>query len=249
MDNWSHGQQAAAGSSANRPSKAARTNNDQDAAAAAAGQQGSKPQIKLPVPSGQLHLGRLLIKSMYEAQPALSAVSQDQLVQLIVLADRYEVPKAAAAAAAVLGALLRKKLQWGTVFTVYSLPGGCAGMEACKQLQEVAASKVRKELGDLEVVWGDRDKQQLLMQLPFGVLQQQLSDKRTRAASEDTVLYTLERWYAEQQKQQHISDEDLRQLVGRVRMRCCSSAYVASVFAAGVVAERALRSDRSWQLR
>jgi hypothetical protein len=258
IDNWSHEQQrqqeareqdqqqAAAGSSGGRHSKAARASKTQDAAAAAGGsQQSSKPHIELPVPSGQLHLGRLLIKSMYEAQPALSAVSQDQLVQLIVLADRYEAPKVAAAAAAVIRELPIEDIEWDTVFTVYGLPAGSAGLEACKQLQKVAASKVQQELGDLEWAWCHSNKQQVLLMLPYPVLHQLLSHSSTSVASEDTVLYTLERWYGWQQQhvlpELHASDDELRKLVALVRMRACSRAFVASVFAAGAFAERALQ--------
>jgi hypothetical protein len=88
MDHWPQ-QYTAADTLAGHSSKAARTNDNQNAAAAAEQQQQpSKPQIELPVPSGQLAVGRLLIKSMYEAEPDLSSVDQAQLVQLIVLADR-----------------------------------------------------------------------------------------------------------------------------------------------------------------
>jgi hypothetical protein len=44
--------------------------------------------IEIAVPAGQLELGKLLIKGMYFATLDLSQLTQQQLLQLMVLADR-----------------------------------------------------------------------------------------------------------------------------------------------------------------
>jgi hypothetical protein len=52
------------------------------------------------LPAGQLAVGELLLKCMYAAQPDVRSCSQEQLLQLLLLADRYGVPKVLAAVTA-----------------------------------------------------------------------------------------------------------------------------------------------------
>lgn len=47
-----------------------------------------KYRLELPVPAGELELGKLLIQGMYCAQVDLSGLNQQQLLQLLLLADR-----------------------------------------------------------------------------------------------------------------------------------------------------------------
>jgi hypothetical protein len=49
------------------------------------------------VPAGQLEVGLLLLRCMYQQQPDLSSTEQATLLQLLVLADRYAVPAAVSA--------------------------------------------------------------------------------------------------------------------------------------------------------
>jgi hypothetical protein len=46
-------------------------------------------QLKLAVPAGGLQLGKLLIQAMYSAHVDLSGLTQHQLLQMLLLADRY----------------------------------------------------------------------------------------------------------------------------------------------------------------
>jgi hypothetical protein len=119
-------------------------------------------------------------------------------------------------------------------------------------MMAAASYKVENELGDFKVVWDDEEKQQWVLQLPFPLLQQLLSSELMRVASEDTVLYTLERWCAWQEENMppalQPTDAQLRELVGCVRMRCCSQAYVANVFAVSTVGHRVLQPPPSWEL-
>ncbi|WIA20949.1 hypothetical protein OEZ85_005288 [Tetradesmus obliquus] len=53
-----------------------------------------KLEVLLPVPAGQQELAELLVKGMYQAQPTITdGLSQLQLLQLMLLADRFGVPK------------------------------------------------------------------------------------------------------------------------------------------------------------
>ncbi|WIA20820.1 hypothetical protein OEZ85_005175 [Tetradesmus obliquus] len=52
-------------------------------------------EIVMPVPAGQEELAELLIKGMYQKQPSIAQdLNHEQLLQLMLLADRFEVPKA-----------------------------------------------------------------------------------------------------------------------------------------------------------
>jgi hypothetical protein len=81
-----------------------------------------------------------------------------------------------------------------------------------------------QQLGDLEKVWAS-DLQQLLLALPSDVLLQLLQHEETRVATENTVVFTIERWQAAQDAGQ----EQVQQLVQSVRMRHCTPYYAGTV--------------------
>jgi hypothetical protein len=56
-----------------------------------------RQRVNIEVPAGQLEIGRLLLRRMYQQQPDLSSTEQATLLQLLVLEDRYAVPAALAA--------------------------------------------------------------------------------------------------------------------------------------------------------
>jgi hypothetical protein len=140
---------------------------------------------------------------MYAAQPDASSCSQQQLMQLLLLADRYGVPKVLTALSAALASIPTADLQWETGHAAYALPPGCVKQDVCRCLFASTGEKLQQQLGDLELVWADRScsKVQLLKSLPLGVLLQLLGDHRTRVASENTVFYTMSAWWDEQEKQ------------------------------------------------
>jgi hypothetical protein len=104
------------------------------------------------------------------------------------------VPKVLAAAAAAFASIGPAGLQWDIVHALHALPQGCAELEACQSLFVAAGQKLQQELGDLELVWADEDKQQLLLSLPQPALLQLLRDPETRVSSENTVFCTVRRW-------------------------------------------------------
>jgi hypothetical protein len=102
-----------------------------------------------------LEVGQLLLRCMYSAQPEqhLSSASQSQLLQLLLLADRYQAPRVFSKVIAALQDISLKDIAWSTVAGIYAFPAGCAEMTAFKPVFEMAANKVQTELGDLELVW------------------------------------------------------------------------------------------------
>eukprot|EP00775_Hariotina_reticulata_P005909 gene5909-6150_t len=89
--------------------------------------------------------------------------------------------------AQALGSLSPDQLEWPTTVEVYHLPETCAANPAYASVYTVAAAKLHKELGDLEVSFSAVSSCQKLRQLPFAGLKQLLSDEGTAVASEDTV--------------------------------------------------------------
>jgi hypothetical protein len=95
---------------------------------------------------------------MYSARPEqhLSSAGQSQLLQLLqllLLSDRYQVPRVFSKVVAALQATCLLELEWSTVAGIYAFPAGCAEMLAFKPVFELAADKLQEELGDLELVW------------------------------------------------------------------------------------------------
>jgi hypothetical protein len=143
---------------------------------------------------------------MYAAQPDLSTCNQQQLLQLLLLADRYGVLKVAWAVTVAFASIPLADLQWATVQGLYSLPPGCAELDACKLLFAAAREKLQQELGDLELALVDNERRRLLLSLPQPALLQLLHDNRTRVASENTVFFVINFWWRGQKQQQHGQD-------------------------------------------
>jgi hypothetical protein len=174
--------------------------------------------------AGLLAVGELLVKGMYAAQPDFSSCSQEQLLQLLLLADRYGVPKVLQAVSSAFARISTSELQWQMLHAVYALPAGCADMDSCKGVYAAVGEKLQQELGDLELVWDDYSdvKPELLLSLPQPALLQLLKDPRTRVASENTVFFTINQWLSGQTAEQQQDEGQLRQLLQHVRMtvRC-----------------------------
>uniref|UniRef100_A0A383VDD8 BACK domain-containing protein n=1 Tax=Tetradesmus obliquus TaxID=3088 RepID=A0A383VDD8_TETOB len=188
-----------------------------------------KLQVLLPVPAGQQELAELLVKGMYQAQPTITdGLSQLQLLQLMLLADRFGVPKVQAAVAAALNTVDVQHIDWDAAVELLQLPPSCAQQPEFEAVRQVAVQQVQQQLGDLEGVWADPARQQLLLALPCEALMQLLQDDTTCVATENTVVYTIERWWSAQDAAlQHA--EHLRALMHLVRMRYCTPYYSGTV--------------------
>ena len=118
----------------------------------------SRPQVDLLVPPGQLAVGEALIKALYFEHPDLSSLSQQQQLQLLHLADSYQVSGVVYAvmkqwvAAGFKGSMLEREVAQ----EVFSLPGSCTNMAVYRQLLGVADDSLGLDnLDDLEMVWRD----------------------------------------------------------------------------------------------
>ncbi|KAF6251460.1 hypothetical protein COO60DRAFT_1675745 [Scenedesmus sp. NREL 46B-D3] len=169
---------------------------------------------------------------------------------ILVPSDRYGVPKVLAAAAAAFAGITAVELQWDTVQALYELPAGCADLDACKGLFAAAAQKLQQELGDLELAWADHQKSQLLLSLPQPVLLQLLQNPATRVASENTVFYTIERWWQsciESPGIKHIGLQDAKALVELVRVKHYTPLYVTLVMAQSKLAQECFSPEEMAQ--
>jgi hypothetical protein len=205
-------------------------------------QQPYQYSLQLLVPHGQLELGRRLITAMYSSSPDLSDLEAPELLQLLALAECCAVGKVVECAAAQLHKLTAQSMPFNIALAVFELPEACLALEAVQQLQQAAADKLQQELGDLEVVWGDKDKQEQLLGLPLGALLQLLRDERTRVASEDTAVYTALRWLNEAGKQHGQQQQEQQQLAKALRLPHCTATFLSSLAGPGT----SLDQDMAW---
>jgi hypothetical protein len=174
---------------------------------------------------------------MYQRQPTMAeGLSQQQLLHLMMLADRFLVPKVMQAATAAFAAVTAgpaAQLDWNVAMQILELPSALADQQAFKAVQQLAADRVQQQLGDLEAVWAQQQLAEMLLGLPFNGLLRLLQHPETRVGSENTVVYTIQRWYHEQCKpgNEEPSTEQLQQLMRQVRMRHCTKYFAGTVMA------------------
>eukprot|EP00878_Enallax_costatus_P018086 GHUV01019028.1.p1 GENE.GHUV01019028.1~~GHUV01019028.1.p1 ORF type:complete len:416 (+),score=156.88 GHUV01019028.1:497-1744(+) len=184
-----------------------------------------QPTVQLQVPPGQTDMAVRLISGMYQKAPQLSDLSQQQLIELLLLADRFGVPKVLTAVLELFKAVAVNELQWDTAVALLDLPDSCALQEEWKPVCDLAVSKLLQQLGDLEQVWSDKQLQEMLLALPHAALLQLLQHNSTKVDSEATVVYTIEKWWSKQQRPSHKVNQ-LQQLMQRVRMQHLSRMYI-----------------------
>jgi len=196
--------------------------------------QGSRPQqAGQPRPQLVLHLDQpdhetaavAVLAVMYGVQDALSELTQVQLVQAVVYADRLAVTAAERAAIKLLmqaaeaeTGLTAEVLQelgcmsaWPQCLlpllplvakqAQYPLPSvdssSSSSSSTCHLIQQV----LLLVLGDLWHVWHDVQLSSMLLALPLAALQLLLSSDQLRTDSEDTVLYTAQKYLSVQPQQ------------------------------------------------
>ena len=195
---------------------------------------GQKPEVDLLVPPGQLPIGEALIKAMYEKQPDLSALSQQQQLQLLQLADAYAVEKVAYVACSSLSTLSVDAIDWPTALAFLSLSASLDKLPPCKVLKATAARRLHQQLSDLDVIWTSCEQsyqqqqadQKLLLGLPCGALYQLLSLDALKVSSEDTVFYTISQWL---QANPHTSTAEKQQLSQVLRLPHCTPTHLCNV--------------------
>ena len=186
----------------------------------------SPPEVELTVPPGQIEIGCLLLKAIYHPRLDLSSCSNEQLLQLLQLADQYEVCHVVGAASLELSNRIEAQ-QWAAVVAVYQLPESTLKRPECSAAPEAAQNLLLEELGDLEGTWGDKQKQEQLLGLPFQGLKQLLQHQETKVASEDTVLYTIHRWL--RRITNAATEQEQQELAKTIRVKHCSPLCVGTM--------------------
>ena len=193
---------------------------------------GEKPEVELLVPTGQLAIGEALIKTMYNKGADLSKLSQQQQLQLLQLADAYNVLPVSTAICNSISSIPKASLQWDTAMEVFTLPDSCQQLPCHSKLKQAAGDKVQQILGDLDLVWSEKRAEpvrQQLLQLPCSALKQLIADSRTKVASEDTVFFTIDYWLASNSSTTQEQKKELAQLL---RLPHCTPSYLTSLMAA-----------------
>jgi hypothetical protein len=181
--------------------------------------------LQLLVPPGHLELGRRLMTAMYSSKPDLSDLGTLQLIQLAILAECYGVGKVVAVVARHLQQLTVETISLAAAAALFELPEGCLAWQEFQGVQKTATDKLQRELGDLEVVSGNKEKEQVLLGLPLGALLALLGDVRTRVAYEDTAVDTVRRWL---EQHSDTSSQQQQQLMGVLRLPHCTPTYLAA---------------------
>jgi hypothetical protein len=180
------------------------------------------PLVHIDVPAGQLEVGRELLRCMYEQQPKLCDMGVHTMLQLLLLADKYDVPAVMAAVGSAFSSKSVEQLPWDAVTAVHSLPAGYAENAGMVAVYAAACDKLQHELGDLELVFADSEgqQQQQFRSLPHAAMLQLLRDERTRVASENTAAHAVLAWT--QAQNDGLGDNELLQLVscGAAMARC-----------------------------
>lgn len=156
---------------------------------------------------------RAMIAVMYDVKDALEDLEQPTILQLALLANRYDAPKVLSTA---LQQLEAEPLAPATLELWWKLPGcweepfwpllgqtidhklsTAANRE--EAMQEVITLLLFVMDGDLELLWTSNSLQsnsrrRLLMDLEADVLAAFLEKPELRVVSEDTVLYTVVQW-------------------------------------------------------
>jgi hypothetical protein len=196
-------------------------------------------RVVLHVPAGQAEIGRRLVRAMYEAKPCFCDLGLEQQLQLLGLAERYNAPDVAAAAAAAAGIdvddLAKRGLAWATVRAAYpkdpeeeyeddpQLPA--------PPLRQYAADALQELFGDLEAVWASPHQCARLgnlLRLPFEALKVLLADERTRVASENVVVHTILLWLHHNNLEQESPQAE--ELLPLVRVARLTPHYARTVF-------------------
>lgn len=187
----------------------------------------AKYTIQLPVPVDQTETAVRLIQSMYQKVPTVADLCPQQLLQLLLLADRFEVPKVQLAVLDAFSALSVDDLDWDTALALLDLPFSCAHQDGCKQVCDLATAKLLHMFGDLEEVWANQQLQESLLGLPHAALLRLVQHDELRVAHERTVVFTIMQWWHRQQAKADIAS--LKQLLQQVRMQHLGHLYTATV--------------------
>lgn len=114
-----------------------------------------------------------------------------------------------------------------------NMPESCTGQAAYKDIAAVAADRLQQQLGDLEQVWADDLLTKQLLALSEAALWQLLQHQGMRVASENTVAYTVQRWYEAQNDFSALAAAV--RLMRLVRMRHCTPLYIGTVLSSSTV--------------
>jgi hypothetical protein len=143
--------------------------------------------LHMVVAEEQVSAAQVLLGFMYTGGVP-PGISQHDLLQLLLLADRFDVRRAAAAASRVLGCLSPASLEWATLTGVYSLPDHLYEADEQAPLRVVAWDRLLQLFGDLEDSWASADGRALFQQLPLRAVAALAASDALAVASENTVF-------------------------------------------------------------
>lgn len=124
----------------------------------------------------------------------LPITSCKSYLQVLLLADRLDVPRCSAAAGKYL---FSGTLEWETVISLCSLPASCSELPTLQLLYQKACDMVQEQLGDLDATLCDRQLTQHLLSLPYQAFRALMSNGSTSATTEYMIFRACDAWLQE----------------------------------------------------
>ncbi len=172
----------------------------------------------------ELEATEAMLRFMYQRRLP-DGTSQQQLVTMLQLADKYDVQPCTAACGACLS---KQDLEWDALNCILQLPAAYSESPLFSSLFSKAGDLLQQQLGDLEEIWASSEGRERFLALPLKGVELLLGDKRTRVASENTVLVAATLWV--QQHSNSLSEGAKKRLAELIRLP-----YLTPLYASGML--------------
>ena len=183
-------------------------------------------EIQMVVEEEQVEAAKALISFMYNGTiPA--GIPQQDLLNIILLADKYDVKRCLEAAGQALGALSASALEWPSLLAIASLPDHLYESDALAAARAVAAERQQQLFSDLEATWATADGRSKWRQLPVRAILQLAASDALCLASENTLFAAIASWVATSGIT--ATAEELQLLAASIRLPYITPGYLSFV--------------------
>jgi hypothetical protein len=153
-------------------------------------------------------------------------LSAGQLMQLLQLSDRLDVPSCLEECSKRFKLLTAKDITLDHVVAFYSLPAGLRESSSLQAAADVMREQLISEFETLEEAWSDEERTDTFLQLPLAAVEELAACDDLQVVSENTVATALGCWvaYDVANRARHGAA-----LLKHIRLQHLTQAYVADV--------------------
>eukprot|EP00877_Chromochloris_zofingiensis_P005610 jgi/Chrzof1/1504/Cz10g10090.t1 len=155
-------------------------------------------------------------------------ITQQDLLQLCMLADRYQVPECQKACTLAVCNINVAQLEWATVVWALDAPPALQLLDGYSDFLALAQRRIIKDLGDLEVVYANPALIDTLLELPFAGILYLLSSSETTVAYETTAVSLVTMWMDTHEEVETVTLDQQKQLAQQIRFTGLPPTYVAT---------------------